>query len=236
MFALVPFGQWIAGAAVALTVISAPLASVTLSSTAPAPQVLAWASFLDTDRTITTTTPWSSGPVWDPLVGNWAQAGNAAVTTRSSANARAVAVLPDAGSTARVVAKVSSRDGTPVHSGGVVAAAATGGTRVALAALVGTDGSLQIRRVAGGGGSTTLLASSASFVTDESAVELTLQLVDGVATATLRPLNSVTPSVVVEATLTAGQHAELVDNTGYGVLSHSTTNVALQALRVEFPS
>lgn len=236
MFTLVPLGQWIAGAAAALTVISAPMASVTVASAAPAPQVLAWASFLDTDRTISTATPWSSGPVWDPLVGNWAQAGNAAVTTRSTANARAVALVPEAGSTARVVARATSRDGTPVRSGGVVAAAATGGTRVALAALVGTDGSLQIRRVSGGGAATTLLASSAASLVLESAVEMTLHLVDGVATATVRPLHSVTPSIVVQATLTASHSSELVGNTGYGVISHSTTNVALQAVRVEFPA
>lgn len=69
-----------------------------------------------------------------------------------------------------------------------------------------------------------------------SAVEMTLHLVDGVATATVRPLHSVTPSIVVQATLTASHSSELVGNTGYGVISHSTTNVALQAVRVEFPA
>jgi hypothetical protein len=226
-------GPWLVGTLATLSLTTTPLSAAAMTSTAPAPHVLAWASFLVGDGPLSSTTVWSSGEAWNPLVGNWAQVDHAAGTTRSTANARAVASVPSAGSTARVVATVASRAGAAVRAGGVVAAAATTGTRVALVAIIGTDGSLEIRRVTGGGGSSSLLAASTAEAATSAAVEISLQVLDGVATATLRPLAPGAPITVVSVVLTPAQVSELATNSAYGVMSHSTTDVALRALRVE---
>jgi hypothetical protein len=230
---MVPSISFATGALAALTIAVAPLAAVSQPSTAPAPRVLAWASFLGDDAELTSISTWSSGEAWYPLVGNWTQVEGAAATTRTTANARAVASLPAAGNTARVVARVMSVDGSPVQSGGVVAAASLTGTRVALIALVHTDGSLQIRRVAGGGAASTVLASSAPGAIISSSVELSLQHLDGTATATATPLDAATPAVTIGVPLGASLRDEISGSAGYGIVSHSTTNVTLDAVRVE---
>jgi hypothetical protein len=223
-------------AVTSLTIISAPVTSMTMGSAAPAPQVIAWASFLGEDGPINSSSQWSSGEAWTPLVGNWAQVDGAAVTTRSSANARAVAAVPDAGNSARVIARVLSIDGSAVHSGGVVAAASITGTRVALAAMITPDGSLEIRRISGGGAASTLIATSGVVVMISPAIEISLQIIDGLAIATAKNLSAEEPVLILEATLTPAQVSEIATNTAYGLFALSTTNLEFTAVRVEWPA
>jgi hypothetical protein len=233
---LVALGMLVTTAVASISLTSASISAVSMASTAPAPQVIAWASFLGEDGPIGTTSQWSSGEAWNPLVGTWVQVNGAAVTTRSTANSRAVATLPTAGSSARVIARIASLDGNPVQSAGVVAAAGTTGTRIALACVITVGGSLEIRRVSGGGAASTLLASSGDEILISPSMEISLQIVDGIATASARSLGALLPEVVLQVALTPTQIAELSSQTAYGLFAPSTTNVAFTALRVEWPA
>jgi hypothetical protein len=131
------------------------------------------------------------------------------------------------------VALVSSRNATAVQSGGVVAAAATSGTRVALTATIVAGGSLEIRSIRGG--TSALLATSGTATLLQTEVEISLQLLDGMAIATARSLSEPNPELHLTATLTPTQIADHSGTSAYGVVASSTTNVAFRALRVETP-
>ncbi len=218
---------------VALAIIAAPIAGIAMPSSAPAPRVLAWASFLGADGAVEATTTWTSGELWQPVVGTWAQLDHALVSTQSMPDARALATVPSGGSSARVAAIVSSLDGTAVRNGGVIAASAATGTRRALIATVNASGALEVIYLPGRPIS---LGSSATGAVTESTVELTLQLQGATAVATARPLWSRTPTVTVTATLSPAQVTDLAGNDGYGVYADRSTGVAFTALRVEVPA
>lgn len=217
----------------ALLIIPAPIIGIAGSSDAPAPTVLAWASFLGTDGAITATTPWSSGQLWKPVFGDWAQVGGAMVSTRNTADARALADVPAAGTSARTAAIVSSLDGFAVHDAGVIAASTAAGMRRALIARIASNGALEI---VFNPGRPVVLGSSAAGAVNETTVEVTLRLQGSTAVATARPLSSRDPTVVVTATLSPTQTTDLAGNTGYGVYADLTTAVAFTAVRVEVPA
>lgn len=221
------------GMVVALAIIAAPIAGIAMPSSAPAPRVLAWASFLGADQAITTSTTWSSGELWQPVVGEWAQVGHALVPTRSMPHTRVLAAVPAAGSGARVAAIVSSLDGSPVRNGGVIAASSATGTRRALAAAVTATGALEVVYLPGRPVS---IGSSAPGAVSEATIELTLQVQGSTVVATARPLWSRTPTVTVTGTLSPAQVTDLADNDGYGAYADQTTGVAFTALRVEVPA
>jgi hypothetical protein len=221
------------GMVAALAIIAAPIAGIAMPSSAPAPRVLAWASFLGPDGAITTTTPWSSGELWQPVSGDWAQVGHALVSTRSMPDTRVLAAVPTAGSGARVAAIVSSLDGSPVRDGGVIAASSAAGTRRALIARVTSTGALEVVYLPGRPVS---LGSSAAGAVTEASIELTLQMQGSTVVATARPLWSRDPTVTVTAALSPAQVTDLVDNDGYGGYADQTTGVAITALRVEVPA
>lgn len=217
-----------------LSISSVPISAFDEATIVPAPQVLAWASFLGPDGPLTTGTAWSAGSTWTLVVGTWAEDGDMAVPTRSLMNARLIGDVPAAGSTGRVVAIVSSTGGGNVSDAGVAAAATSSGTRSAILAVVTPDGSLTIRSVPGAPFIT--LATSAAGVVVEPSVEVSLQVVGATVTATARPLWSREPTVSLTATLTPATTSDVAANTGYGVVAHQTTAVAFSAVRVEVPA
>lgn len=219
--------------AIALAIIPVPLAGMSMPSDAPAPMVLAWASFLGPDGVITTATPWSSGELWQPVIGDWSQVGAAMVSTRGISDSRALATVAPAGSAGRVAAIVSSLDGLAVRDAGVVTAATASGTRHALIARIGTTGALEIVL---NPGRPIVIGTSSVGAVSESVVEVTLQLQGTTAVATSRPLASREPTVVVSATLTPTQLDAVAGQNGYGVYADRTTGVAFTALRVEVPA
>lgn len=221
------------GMVVALAIIAAPIAGIAMPSTAPAPRVLAWASFLGADGSITTGTAWSSGELWQPVSGDWAQVGNALVPTSSRPDARVLAAVPAAGSGERVAAIVSSLDGSPVRLGGVIAAAAATGSRRALVARVTSTGALEVVYLPG---RPVTIASSAAGAVTEATIELTLQVQGAAVVATARPLWSRLPTVTVTGSLSPAQVTDLADHDGYGVYADQSTGVRFTAVRVEVPA
>lgn len=219
--------------AIALVILPTPLLGLAMPSDAPAPTVLAWASFLGADGVVDTATPWTSGEPWQPVAGDWSQVGAALVSTRSAPDARALAEVPAAGSDARVAAIISSIGASTVASGGVVAAATASGARRALVARVTATGALEVTMVPG---RPVVIGTSTPGAITASSVELTLRLQGATVIATSRPLSSRDPTVVVTATLTPAQSGDLAGNVGYGVYADRTTDVAFTALRVEVPA
>lgn len=219
--------------AIALVIIPTPLIGLSMPSTAPAPHVLAWASFLGPDGGIDNSTPWTSGERWQPVSGDWSQVGAALVSTRSTPDARALADIAAAGSTARVAAVVTTLGGGPVRNAGVIAASTASGDRRALVGRVTSTGALEVILVPG---RPVTIATSAGGALTDGSVELTLWLSGTSVVATARPLWSREPTVVVTGTLSAAQATDLAGNTGYGVYADATTEVAFSALRVEVPA
>ena len=221
----------------ALSVHSVGISVYTSPTSAPVPQVLAWVSFAGADGPISSSTLWTSGEAWSPLVGTWAQAGHAAIVSPAKANARALAHVATASDHDRIVAIMTSRTGAAAVEGGVIAASTDASTRSALIATVAATGALELRSVTGVGAISTLIASSAAGVVGGSSIEISLRLSGGIATATARSLVGGTTSslVTLSATPSASILRDLAGQTGYGIYANSTIDLAFTSIRVEVP-
>lgn len=221
----------------ALSVHSVDISVYTSPTSAPVPQVLAWVSFAGADGPISSSTLWTSGEAWSPLVGTWAQSGHAAVVTSAKANARAMALVAAASDHERIVAVMTSRTGVTVVDGGVIASSTDATTRSALIATVAPSGALELRSVTGVGAISTLIASTAVGVISGSSIEISLRISGGVATATARSLAGGTSSspVTLFATPSASLLRDLAGQTGYGIYANSTIDLAFTSIRVEVP-
>jgi hypothetical protein len=221
--------------AVSLSVAPAQLAAIDEATRVPAPGVLAWASFLGDDGEIESGTPWSSGATWSAIArADWTEVDDSARPARSQPHSRIIGDVVDAGSSARVVAIVGSVDGSVPVGAGLAAAASATGSRAAIVVVIDPDGRLVVRSLPSGPVAN-LGVSTASAIVD-AVVELSLQVIDGVAIATARPLDQRQPTVVVRVDVPGSVGGPVTANEAYGIVANSTTNVWFAAVRVEVPA